>query len=201
MIYTKYRKVFFDRLMAGVLGVFLFPLILSISLLLFITQGNPIIFVQSRSGKNLQRFSLYKFRTLKPADRDDLSMENRKFTFLGKFLRRSGLDELPQLINIIKGEMSFVGPRPLPIEYEELYNKAQLDRFQVKPGITGWAQVHGRNNISWEKRFEFDLWYVNNISLSIDFKICWMTWMNTLKSIVKGYKSQVDMSVFKGSKV
>lgn len=201
MIYSNHIKVFVDKIMAGVLSILLFPFFVIICLLLYITQGRPILFVQRRSGKYRQQFNLYKLRTLIPSASPDLSMKNRRATFFGNALRRSGLDEIPQLYHILKGEMSFIGPRPMPTEYEELYNTVQFNRFQVKPGITGWAQVHGRNDISWERRFELDLWYVNNISLSIDLKICWMTCMHALKSIIKEQKKQVDMPVFKGSKV
>lgn len=201
MIYTEYIKVFFDRLMAVVLGIFLSPLIFSICVLLFITQGKSIIFVQNRSGKNMKPFRLYKFRTLKHNDAIDLSMKNRRLTFLGKFLRRSGLDELPQLINILKGEMSFVGPRPMPIAYDDKYNEIQQNRFRVKPGVSGWAQVHGRNDISWEHRFELDVWYVQNIGLLLDLKIIWLTCFQVLISAFNQNMEQREMHVFNGSKL
>ena len=199
MIYGNYIKVFFDKLMAGVLVILLLPLFIIIFILLLITQENPVFFVQMRSGKNKRKFKLYKFRTLKPSVFGDLSIENRAFTFFGNVMRRSGFDELPQLINIIKGEMSFIGPRPMPVEYEEKYSEAQLLRFLEKPGITGWAQVHGRNDISWEQRFELDLWYVNNISLFVDMKISWMTFIQIIITIFNKDKKQIEMQVFKGS--
>ena len=199
MIYGNYIKVFIDKLMAGMLVIFLFPLLIAIIMILLITQGNSILFVQMRSGKNKKKFKLYKFRTLKPSFHVDLSMENREFTFFGKVMRRSGFDELPQLFNIIKGEMSFIGPRPMPIEYEEKYCEPQLLRFLEKPGITGWAQVHGRNHISWEQRFELDLWYVNNISLFLDMRISWMTFIQIIISVFDKDKRQVEMQIFKGS--
>jgi len=199
MIYGNYIKVFFDRLMAVIMGILLLPLFIIIFVLLFITQGNPVFFVQMRSGKERRKFKLYKFRTLRTSVSGDLSMEKRTFTIFGNMMRRYGFDELPQLFNIVKGEMSFIGPRPMPVEYEEKYSSAQLLRFMVKPGITGWAQVHGRNDISWEHRFELDLWYVNNISLSLDIKIGWMTFIQIIISILNKDKRQVEMPVFKGS--
>lgn len=199
MIYENYIKLFFDRLMAGILGILLLPLFIIIFILLFITQGNPVFFVQMRSGKKRRKFKLYKFRTLKTSVSDDLSMEKKTFTSFGNVMRRLGFDELPQLFNIIKGEMSFIGPRPMPIEYEEKYSQTHLLRFMVKPGITGWAQVHGRNDISWKHRFELDLWYVNNISLFLDFKIGWITFIQIIISIFNKDKKQVEMPIFKGS--
>lgn len=201
MIYSNYAKVILDKLMAGVLGILLFPLIVFILFLLFITQGNPIIFVQTRSGRNLRKFRLYKFRTLKLYDSTDLSIKKRTFTLFGNIMRRSGIDEIPQLLNIIKGEMSFIGPRPLPTEYEEFYHEDQLSRFMVKPGITGWAQVHGRNDISWGCRFELDMWYVNNITLFLDLKIVLLTFIQIIVSIFRQNKKQIEMPVFKGFNV
>lgn len=198
MIYSNYAKVILDKLMAGVLGILLFPLIVFIFFLLFITQGNPIIFVQTRSGRNLRKFNLYKFRTLKLNNSTDLSIKKRTFTFFGMIMRKYGIDEIPQLLNIIKGEMSFIGPRPLPTEYEELYHEDQLSRFSVEPGITGWAQVHGRNDISWRRRFELDMWYVNNITLFLDIKIVYLTCVQIIVSIFMPNKKQIEMPVFKG---
>ncbi len=197
-MYSNYAKVIFDKMLAGVLGAVLFPFIVLIIFLLFISQGNPIFFVQMRSGRDMQKFRLYKLRTLKFDGSSDLSMKKRAFTFFGKILRRSGLDEIPQLWNILKGEMSFIGPRPLPIEYEALYRKSQLRRFKVKPGITGWAQVHGRNDISWADRFELDLWYVTNIAFFLDIKIVWLTIIQMGKSMFRQNKKQVEMPVFNG---
>lgn len=198
MIYSKYIKQFGDRVVALVLMILLFPLFIFIFILLLITQGNPVIFVQMRSGKTRIKFKIYKFRTLKLTQIKDLGMENRAFTFFGYFMRELGLDELPQLVNIIKGEMSFVGPRPMPVEYNSKYDDHQLKRFMVKPGITGWAQVHGRNNISWVKRFELDQWYVDNVSILIDIKIVWMTLIQFFRSIFIKNKDRVEMPVFNG---
>ncbi len=198
MIYRKFIKGLLDRLVAGILIIVLFPWILGIFLVLFVTQGRQVFFVQSRTGKDLKHFKMYKFRTLLPHQSNDLGMENRKFTFFGKTMRQSGLDELPQLFNVLFGEMSFVGPRPLPINYEDKYQKSHLSRFDVKPGITGWAQVNGRNDISWGKRFELDVWYVNHLSFSLDAKIIWLTTVG-LFCTFKNSKPHGNMEVFDGS--
>ncbi len=200
-MYSMNIKIYLDKVLAIVMIFILFPLLIITTFLLFITQGSPILFVQMRTGKNMSKFKLYKFRTLVPSLLDELSMGNRKFTFFGKIMRKSGIDELPQLFNILKGDMSFVGPRPLPIVYEKKYNKVQLERFRVKPGITGWAQVHGKNNISWDRRFQLDLWYIGNLSLSIDFKICLMTVFQSFSSVLSLKKNQIEMPVFKGTKI
>ncbi len=142
---------------------------------------------------------MFKFRSLKSIDGDNLSMENREFTMFGKILRKTGLDELPQLINIVQGKMSFVGPRPMPIEYDTKYSSDQLSRFDARPGITGWAQVHGKNDISWEKRFELDSWYVEHVSLSLDIRILVMTCYQFVWAIIDNSKKQTEMQVFNGS--
>lgn len=200
-MYSVFIKILFDKIFAIVLIILLFPLFIFTTILIFITQGSLVFFTQIRTGQNMSKFKLYKFRTLVPSLVDELSMENRKFTLLGKIMRRSGIDELPQLFNILKGEMSFVGPRPLPIIYEKNYNKVQLERFRVKPGITGWAQVHGKNNISWDRRFQLDLWYVNNLSLFHDIKICCLTIYQAFISIFDLHKKQIEMPVFRGTKI
>ncbi len=200
-MYSIYIKIFFDKLFAIVLIVLFFPLLIFTTILLFITQGSPVIFTQIRTGQKFERFKLYKFRTLVPTLKNELSMDNRKFTFFGKFMRKSGFDELPQLFNIIKGEISFIGPRPLPIAYEENYNNIQKNRFLVKPGITGWAQVHGKNDITWDRRFELDQWYVSNVSFYLDIKICLMTLFQTFISIFIFNKKHLEMPVFEDSKI
>ncbi len=144
----------------------------------------------------MKRFLVFKYQTLVPSYTSSLSLSNREFTFAGKCLRKSGLDELPQLINILKGEMSFIGPRPMPIAYESKYTHEHLKRFDVVPGITGWAQVHGKNNSSWKARFDFDCWYVDHMSVRIDLKVICMTIYQVVKSIA-GYKDN-DMPVFTG---
>ena len=196
MIYSKLIKSIFDRLMAMTLLIVLAPIFIVISLLLFFTQKGGIFFIQERTGWNMKRFLVYKYQTLVPSLNSSLDLSNREFTFAGKFLRRSGLDELPQLINIIKGEMSFIGPRPMPVEYESRYSHWHLKRFDVIPGITGWAQIHGKNNTSWRARFDYDCWYVDHISMWIDLRVLWMTIYQLIKSVA-GQK-EYDMPVFTG---
>ncbi len=197
----NYSKYIFDKLGAVFLIIFLSPIFLLILIVLFITQGKSVFFTQVRSGKDRKRFLLYKFRTLHHTSTIDLGMEKRALTPLGGFFRRMGIDELPQLLNIVKGDMSFVGPRPMPIEYNDYYNQDQLKRFSVLPGITGWAQVHGRNDISWKKRFRMDVWYVNNISWKLDVKILFFTFILFLKSLGKKNEEMVNMPVFHASKI
>jgi undecaprenyl phosphate N,N'-diacetylbacillosamine 1-phosphate transferase len=156
----------------------LFPLMLLVGLLLMtFNKGSVIFFTQERTGRNAKIFHIIKFKTM--TDRRD---ENKKLlpdevrmTPIGKFIRSTSLDELPQLINVLKGDMSLVGPRPLLEKYIPLYSKEQFRRHEVKPGITGWAQVNGRNAISWERKFELDVWYVDNASVMLDLKILWLT--------------------------
>lgn len=195
MIYRRYIKEFLSRSFALVLAILLVPFFLFICLGLIITQGKSIFFAQKRSGKNLQNFMLLKFRTLHHDNFQDLGLENRRYTYFGKILRTTGIDELPQLINIIKGEMAFIGPRAMPIEYENCYSQQHIERFGVKPGITGWAQVHGRNDTSWGKRFELDRWYVHHANLMIDMKIVWMT---IRQFFIQG-REEIKMDVFNGT--
>ena len=167
-------KIFFDTSLALILLIILFPLYLSISLLILIFMGRPIFFIQPRAGKNCKIFNLYKFRTMKNLKNYDISDEKR-ITKLGNFLRMTSLDELPTLINIIKQEMCFVGPRPLLVEYLDFYNDYQIKRHLIKPGLTGWAQINGRNLISWEEKFNLDIWYIENRTFILDIKIILIT--------------------------
>ena len=195
MRYRRFIKDALPRTFALFLIILLIPFFLIISMGLLVTQGKSIFFVQERSGKNLRKFMLLKFRTLQPGNSKSLELEHRDYTYFGKVLRTTGIDELPQLINIIKGEMAFIGPRPMPVEYESRYSLEHLDRFMVKPGITGWAQVNGRNCTTWGRRFELDNWYVNNANIAVDLKIIWMT---IHQSLVPS-KNEITMEVFKGT--
>ncbi|MBD3807850.1 MAG: undecaprenyl phosphate N,N'-diacetylbacillosamine 1-phosphate transferase, partial [Epsilonproteobacteria bacterium] len=173
----------FDFVMALFL-VFLFsPVFIGVSLLIYFTMGRPILFCQSRPGLNEKIFTIYKFRTMNDEkDKNgNLLSDDARLGKLGKFIRSTSLDELPQLFNILKGDMSFVGPRPLLVEYLPLYNDRQRKRHNVLPGITGWAQVNGRNAISWEQKFELDIWYVENRTFKLDMKILWMTFLKVIK--------------------
>jgi len=153
--------------------VFLLPLFFLVSLLIFFILGWPIFFVQQRPGKNGKPFKIIKFRTMKaqPKKIEDVLTDGERLTRFGRFLRSTSLDELPELFNVLRGEMSLVGPRPLLMEYIPLYNERQRKRHDVRPGITGWAQINGRNAISWEEKFDLDVWYVENQSFWLDIKI------------------------------
>lgn len=159
-----------------------FPIIIFLALLVYFINGTNPFFFQNRPGKNERVFRLVKFKTMTDArdEHGNLLEDEKRLTAFGIFMRKTSLDELPQLFNVVKGDMSFVGPRPLLVEYLNIYSDFQRQRHQVKPGITGWAQVNGRNNISWEKKFELDVWYVKNLSLTLDVKI----FILTLKKVI-----------------
>ena len=163
--------------------------------------GKQVFFKQQRPGKNAQTFTIYKFRTMTDASdkRGNLLPDAKRLTRFGMFLRKASLDELPQLWNVLKGDMSLVGPRALLIEYLPLYNAEQKQRHLVKPGITGWAQVNGRNAISWEKKFEFDVWYVEHQSFWLDIKILWLTVLKVFKREGVSQAGHVTMAKFKGT--
>lgn len=164
--------------------------------------GRPIFFKQSRPGLNGQIFTMYKFRTM--IDKSDSSgrllPDEKRLTSFGSFLRSTSLDELPELINVLKGDMSLVGPRPLLVRYLERYSPFQARRHEVRPGITGWAQVNGRNAISWEEKFSLDVWYVDNISFLLDMKIILMTLVKIVKREGISQKGQATMKEFTGDK-
>ena len=172
-MYARFFKRILDFL-ASLIALLLFSpvIIILIILLMFAYNGKPFFF-QKRPGKNGEIFTIIKFKTMKDPKGNDGELINQaqRITKVGGFVRKSSLDELPQLINVLKGDMSIVGPRPLLIEYLPLYSKEQAGRHLVKPGITGWAQVNGRNDVSWEERFALDVWYVDHISFSTDLKI------------------------------
>lgn len=170
-------KRFCDIILSLFLIIILSPVIIFIYLILFFRLGNPVIFIQKRPGLGGKIFKMYKFRTMtnETDSKGNLLPDEQRLTKFGKFLRSTSLDELPELFNVFKGEMSLVGPRPLLVEYLELYSSEQSRRHEMKPGITGWAQVNGRNNISWEEKFRLDVWYVDNWSLFLDIKILFKT--------------------------
>ena len=186
-----YLKRLFDTLAALVLLILLLPLLLFISLMIVINMGFPVLFQHTRPGLNGTPFKLLKFRTMTESvnSNDELLADEQRITSLGKFLRRTSIDELPQLINVIKGDMSIVGPRPLLMEYMDRYSKEQARRHEVRPGITGWAQVNGRNAINWGDKFRYDVWYVDNYGPGVDWNIMCSTIMKVLKG--EGI-SQVD---------
>jgi lipopolysaccharide/colanic/teichoic acid biosynthesis glycosyltransferase len=201
MVYRNYLKRFLDLLLALIGFVILSPVfIMVILLLLIVNRGNPFFF-QSRPGKNEKIFKVIKFKTMNDRKNKDgnLLPDAQRLTATGKFIRKTSLDEIPQLLNVIKGDMSIIGPRPLLVEYLTLYNPTQKRRHEVKPGITGWAQVNGRNAISWEQKFDYDVWYVDHISFFLDVKIFFLTIRKVF--ISEGINSQTaaTMEKFKGS--
>jgi len=194
-------KRLFDIIFAIFLILFLLPIYMIVLLLIATRMGSPIFFTQSRPGYKSKIFKIYKFRTMSnDKDKEGEFLEDKKrLAGVGKSIRSRSLDELPQLFNVLRGEMSFVGPRPLLVEYLNLYNDEQSKRHDVKPGITGWAQVNGRNAISWEKKFEYDIWYVKNQSFILDMKILWMTFLKVLNKSDISSDTSVSMEKFKGS--
>lgn len=176
-MYSKIVKLILDFLLAVIGFIILLPVFLLVTVLLFFAnQGKPF-FIQRRPGKNCKVFSIIKFKTMN--DKKDatgkLLHDSERLTAVGKFVRKTSLDEIPQLLNVIKGDMSLIGPRPLLTDYVHLYNAFQNRRHEMKPGITGWAQVNGRNAISWDKRFELDVYYVDHVSFTLDLKILFLT--------------------------
>jgi lipopolysaccharide/colanic/teichoic acid biosynthesis glycosyltransferase len=172
-----------DRLCAAIALLVFSPAILIVAIAIYLRMGSPIVFTQPRPGKNGEVFRFYKFRTMtSDCDADgNLLSDEKRLTAIGQFLRKTSLDELPQLWNVLKGDMSFVGPRPLMVEYLERYSPEQARRHDVMPGITGWAQINGRNTISWQEKFNLDVWYVDNWSLWLDLKILFLTVWKVVK--------------------
>lgn len=197
---SRIIKSVLDRFVALIALLVLSPLILIVAIAIYFRMGSPLIFSQPRPGKDGKIFRFYKFRTMtdeKDAEGNLLSDEER-LTAFGEFLRESSLDEIPQLWNIVKGDMSMVGPRPLLVRYLERYSPQQARRHEVKPGITGLAQVKGRNAISWEQKFELDVWYIDNWSLWLDLKILVMTFVKVLRKEGIDEEGQVSSSEFLG---
>ena len=194
-------KKLFD-LGATLLGlVFLSPMILLIALLVRFNHGSPVLFRQMRPGRNGESFEMLKFRTMTNA-RDaasNLLPDDQRLTKLGRFLRFTSLDEIPELINVLNGDMSLVGPRPLLVKYLDRYSAEQARRHEVKPGITGWAQVNGRNAITWEEKFALDAWYVDHQSIVLDIKILAMTVLKVLRREGVSASGHATMPEFMGS--
>ncbi|EAI3456314.1 undecaprenyl phosphate N,N'-diacetylbacillosamine 1-phosphate transferase [Campylobacter coli] len=198
-MYEKWIKRIFDFVLALFLLVLFSPLILITALLLKITQGS-VIFTQNRPGLNEKIFKIYKFKTMSDErdEKGELLSDELRLKAFGKIVRSLSLDELLQLFNVLKGDMSFVGPRPLLVEYLPLYNEEQKLRHKVRPGITGWAQVNGRNAISWQKKFELDVYYVKNISFLLDLKIIFLTALKVLKRSGVSKEGHVTTEKFNG---
>lgn len=180
---SKLIKSILDKLVAAIALLFFSPILLTVAIAIYIRMGRPIFFTQPRPGKDSKIFPFYKFRTMTD-ERDvdgNLLPDAQRLTALGQFLRKTSLDELPQLWNVLIGDMSLVGPRPLLVRYLDRYTPEQARRHQVKPGITGWVQVNGRNNRAWEEKFKLDVWYVDNWSLWLDLKILFLTVFKVLQ--------------------
>jgi sugar transferase EpsL len=194
-------KRMFDLLFISIIGLFFLPIIIILAVLVRFMLGSPVIFKQQRPGLKARPFYVYKFRTMsnKKNSQGELLADSERLTALGHFLRSSSLDELPSLWNVLKGEMSMVGPRPLLMEYLPLYNIEQTRRHEVKPGVTGWAQVNGRNAISWEEKFKFDVWYVDNQSFWLDIKIIFLTIKKVLFRDGISAQGEATMPRFTGS--
>jgi sugar transferase EpsL len=194
-------KRFFDLVLTIPGFLLISPLLLILALLVRVFHGSPIFFAQLRPGLNGKPFRMYKFRTMTHA-RDAAGIllpDNERLTSFGRFLRSSSLDEFPALLNVLKGDMSLVGPRPLLMEYLPLYSPEQNRRHEVRPGMTGWAQVNGRNAISWEEKFRLDAWYVDNWSLWLDIRILAMTMLHVLLRKGINHSAKETMPFFNGS--
>lgn len=189
-----------DLFLSILLFGFFAPILISVLILIRIKLGKPVLFKQQRAGLKGRPFYVYKFRTMtdKRDEHGNLLPDEKRLTKLGRILRKYSLDELPQLWNVIKGDMSLVGPRPLPVEYLPLYTPEQARRHEVRPGITGWAQVNGRNAISWEEKFALDVWYVDHRSFWLDLKILWMTLIKVFKAEGISQPGHATMPEFRG---
>ena len=200
-MYSKCIKRVLDFILSLIAIIVLSPILLITAILVRIKLGSPVIFKQKRPGKDEKIFTLYKFRTMtdEKDEQGNLLPDSERLTKFGKFLRSTSIDELPELINILKGDMSIVGPRPLLVEYLELYNEEQKHRHDVRPGLTGLAQISGRNTITWEEKFEEDLQYINKITFLGDIKIIFKTALKVFKREGISQEGNETMERFKGS--
>ena len=201
-MYRYFLKRFFDVIISLTVLIGLSPLLLVVTVWLhFANKGAGAFFVQERPGKDGKIFRIMKFKTMTDERDEDgvLLPDGERLTKVGKMVRSSSIDELPQMINVLKGDMSLIGPRPLLVQYLPLYSPEQARRHEVRPGITGWAQVHGRNAISWAEKFKLDVWYVYHLSFVTDMKIVWMTIVKVLCRADINEAGQATMEVFKGN--
>lgn len=200
-MYKHFFKRFFDFWIALTVLICLSPILLIVTIWLhFANKGAGAFFFQDRPGKDAKIFKVIKFKTMTD-ERDkegNLLPDADRLTKVGKFVRSTSIDELPQLINVLKGDMALIGPRPLLVQYLPLYSKEQARRHEVRPGISGWAQCHGRNNISWTEKLKLDVWYVEHISLFTDIQVIWITIMKVLKRADINEDGQATMEVFNG---
>lgn len=200
-MYRHCLKRIFDFWIALVVLVSISPLLLVVTIwLVYSNKGAGAFFLQERVGKDSRIFKIYKYKTMTDAcdSNGQLLPDEDRITKVGKFVRSTSLDELPQLINVLKGDMSLIGPRPLLVQYLPLYSVEQMRRHEVRPGISGWAQCHGRNNISWTEKFQLDVWYVDHLSFATDVKIICMTIMKVLRREDISEKGHATMEVFNG---
>lgn len=200
-MYTRFVKPVFDVLVSFIALIVASPVIILVIIALVVDNKGKVWFTQVRPGKDGKSFTVIKFKTMTD-ERDEwgnLLPDEKRLTAVGRLLRKTSIDEIPQLLNVFLGHMSFVGPRPLLKEYLPLYNAEQLRRHLVKPGITGWAQVNGRNTIGWEQKFEYDIWYVDHICFALDLKILFLTMIKVLKAEGISSKSSLTMEKFRGN--
>jgi len=200
--HVPFVKRAFDLILTVPGTLLMLPVMAVVALLVRVKLGTPVIFSQKRPGLNNRIFTLYKFRTMNDSKDESgaLLPDSERLTGLGRFLRSASLDELPELFNVLKGEMSLVGPRPLLVSYLERYSSEQMRRQTVLPGITGWAQVNGRNAISWEEKFKLDVWYVDHWSVGLDIKILWKTVDKVWRREAISAPGEATMSEFQGEK-
>ena len=201
LLYPIVIKRLFDFVISLIVIIILSPIFVLFTIWLYIAnQGKPF-FTQERPGKNIKIFKVIKFKTMndKKDSNGKLLPDNERLTRIGKFVRSTSIDELPQLVNVLKGDMSLIGPRPLLVKYLPLFSTMQARRHEVRPGITGWAQVNGRNAISWEQKFEYDVWYVDNISFFLDLKIIFLSIKKVILQENINSTSNSTMEAFKGS--
>jgi len=199
-MYKNIFKPLFDKILALILIILFAPIMIIVAILIYIWDGEPIIFTQARPGLNEKIFKIYKFRTM-TNEKDEfgnLLPDEKRLNGIGKIIRSLSLDELPQLFNVLKGDMSFIGPRPLLVEYLPLYNEEQKKRHLVRPGITGLAQVKGRNAISWRKKFRYDVFYVNHLNFKLDLYIICLTILKVIKRDGISQEGQATMEKFNG---
>jgi undecaprenyl phosphate N,N'-diacetylbacillosamine 1-phosphate transferase len=199
-LYYNFLKPLFDITVGSLSFIILLPIFLLVIILLLLFNGGNVFFFQARPGRHCRIFKIIKFKTMNDRcnSAGELLPDAERLTALGEFIRKTSLDEIPQLLNVIKGDMSLIGPRPLLIEYLPLYNIVQQKRHEVRPGITGWAQVNGRNAISWEQKFEYDVWYVTNISFLFDIKILFLTIKKIFKPEGISSSTSATMEKFTG---
>lgn len=200
-MYNHFFKRFFDFWIALIALIGVSPILIVVTIWLhFANKGAGAFFFQERPGKDAKIFKVIKFKTMTD-ERDEngeLLPDEDRLTKVGKFVRSTSIDELPQLFNVLKGDMALIGPRPLLVQYLPLYSKEQARRHEVRPGISGWAQCHGRNNISWTEKFKLDVWYVDHVSLLTDLKVIWITVMKVLKRADISQEGQATMEPFNG---